>query len=53
MAMVQRIYVGYPESLHAAAAQSVTSHLKKLEREGRVQSEPEAEGRITWTLTTR
>ena len=38
MTMVKRIYVGYPESLYSAAAQSVTSHLKKLERDGRVQS---------------
>ena len=33
--MVRRIYAGYPESLHAAAAMSVASHLRKLEREGR------------------
>lgn len=39
MTMVKRIYVGYPEKLHLAAAQSVTSHLKKLEREGRVHSD--------------
>jgi ribonuclease/clavin/mitogillin len=39
MTMVKRIYVGYPEALHSAAAQSVTSHLKKLERDGRVRSE--------------
>ena len=32
--MVRRIYVGYPESLHPAAAMSVASHLRKLEREG-------------------
>lgn len=37
MSMVKRIYVGYPERLHAPAAQSVTSHLKKLERDGRVR----------------
>jgi glyoxylase-like metal-dependent hydrolase (beta-lactamase superfamily II) len=36
MAIVKKIYVGYPEYLHAAAASSVRSHLKKLEREGRV-----------------
>lgn len=48
--MVKRIYVGYPENLHAAAAQSVTSHLKKLEREGRVRSEPAAEGGLEWSL---
>ena len=38
MSMVKRIYVGYPETLHAAAEQSVISHLKKLERDGRVHS---------------
>ena len=54
MTMVQRIYVGYPETLHTAAAQSVTSHLKKLEREGRVLSEDGSEGdrggQRIWTL---
>ena len=34
--MVRRIYAGYPESLHPAAAMSVASHLRKLEREGLV-----------------
>jgi len=48
--MVQRIYVGYPESLHSAAAQSVTSHLKKLENEGRVTSEDAGADGRTWTL---
>jgi ribonuclease/clavin/mitogillin len=51
MTMVKRIYVGYPETLHTAAAQSVTSHLKKLEREGRVLSEGAAEGQRIWTLS--
>lgn len=37
--MVRRIYAGYPEALHAAAAMSVASHLRKLEREGRVARE--------------
>ncbi|HKJ00617.1 MAG TPA: MBL fold metallo-hydrolase [bacterium] len=36
MTVVRSIYRDYPENLHAAAAQSVTSHLDKLEREGRV-----------------
>jgi glyoxylase-like metal-dependent hydrolase (beta-lactamase superfamily II) len=35
-AIVARVYVGYPKSLHAAAGESVGSHLRKLEREGRV-----------------
>jgi glyoxylase-like metal-dependent hydrolase (beta-lactamase superfamily II) len=50
MSMVHRIYVGYPESLHRAAASSVTSHLKKLERDGRVRKvEGEGTGAI-WEL---
>ena len=49
--MVRRIYVGYPETLYPAAAQSVTSHLKKLESDGRVTSEPGADGETTWHLT--
>ena len=36
MAIVKKIYVDYPEYLHAAAASSIRSHLKKLAREGRV-----------------
>jgi len=35
-AIVRRIYTDVPQFLHAAAAQSVRSHLKKLQREGRV-----------------
>ena len=33
-AMVKRIYAAYPVELHAAAGQSVVSHLLKLEAEG-------------------
>jgi len=47
MTMVKRIYVGYPETLYSAAAQSVTSHLKKLERDGLVRSE---ESQTLWSL---
>jgi len=47
MTMVKRIYVGYPETLHSAAAQSVTSHLKKLERDGRAQSNAD---QTLWSL---
>jgi glyoxylase-like metal-dependent hydrolase (beta-lactamase superfamily II) len=36
MGIVKKIYVNYPEYLHAAAASSVRSHLRKLAREGRV-----------------
>ena len=35
-AIVKIVYEAYPESLHAAAGQSVCSHLLKLEHEGRV-----------------
>lgn len=38
-AMVARIYADVPSQLHAAAAMSVESHLKKLVREGRVSEE--------------
>lgn len=36
--IVRIVYAAYPESLHPAAAQSVTSHLMKLERDGRVEA---------------
>ncbi len=36
MAIVKQIYTDVPEYLHPAAASSVRSHLRKLEREGRV-----------------
>jgi len=36
-ALVKRVYTDVPEVLHAAAAQSVASHLRKLEREGRAR----------------
>lgn len=35
--LVARIYTDVPKVLHAAAAESVTAHLLKLEREGRAQ----------------
>ncbi len=51
IALVKIIYAAYPESLHAAAGQSVTSHLRKLEAEGRVSSEPgEASDSLRWRL---
>jgi len=52
MTMVKRIYVGYPENLHSAAAQSVTSHLKKLERDGRVRGHDGDEGTRLWELVS-
>lgn len=48
MSMVKRIYVGYPEELHSAAAQSVTSHLKKLERDGVVRAVGEGADGVIW-----
>lgn len=38
VAIVKSIYREYPENLHAAAGQSVSAHLDKLENEGRVSS---------------
>ena len=35
-AIVKIVYEAYPQSLHAAAGQSVCSHLLKLEHEDRV-----------------
>jgi ribonuclease/clavin/mitogillin len=52
LSMVRRIYIGYPETLHAAAAQSVTSHLKKLEKTGHVRSEQTAAGHTDWYLAS-
>jgi ribonuclease/clavin/mitogillin len=44
-AIVKKIYIDVPEFLHAAAAQSVRSHLKKLSNEKRV-----AEHEGTWKI---
>ena len=35
--IVEIVYAAYPKALHAAAGQSVSSHLRKLEAEGRVR----------------
>jgi glyoxylase-like metal-dependent hydrolase (beta-lactamase superfamily II) len=49
--IVVRIYAEYPDALHQAAGESVGSHLRKLENEGRVAI---AEGRdgapVRWKL---
>jgi ribonuclease/clavin/mitogillin len=45
--MVERIYAAYPRELHAAAAQSVVAHLRKLERDGDVRRD--AQG-ARWVL---
>jgi glyoxylase-like metal-dependent hydrolase (beta-lactamase superfamily II) len=39
MEIVEIVYAAYPKVLHPAAAQSVTQHLLKLERENRVRRE--------------
>jgi glyoxylase-like metal-dependent hydrolase (beta-lactamase superfamily II) len=50
-ALVARVYAAYPRALHAAAGQSVASHLVKLEREGRVRREGSADpGAARWRL---
>ncbi len=36
--IVASVYAAYPVALHAAAAQSTSQHLRKLEREGRVRA---------------
>jgi glyoxylase-like metal-dependent hydrolase (beta-lactamase superfamily II) len=42
-AMVEIIYAAYPKQLHAAAGASVSAHLLKLEDEGRVVRDGDAE----------
>jgi ribonuclease/clavin/mitogillin len=51
-AVVKRVYTDVPEVLHEAAAQSVISHLRKLEREGRARREPQGGEALiaTWSL---
>ena len=50
-AIVEIVYAAYPKALHAAAGQSVTSHLVKLEREARVARAGETENATAdrWT----
>jgi glyoxylase-like metal-dependent hydrolase (beta-lactamase superfamily II) len=49
--IVKIVYAAYPEALHAAAGQSVASHLVKLEREGRVRrTDADAPLAARWTL---
>ena len=49
MTMVAVIYAAYPENLHGAAAQSVSQHLMKLEREGRARREGGDAVQAVWT----
>jgi glyoxylase-like metal-dependent hydrolase (beta-lactamase superfamily II) len=51
-AMVARIYAEVSTKLHAAAAQSVESHLKKLARDGRVRERPEKDAPSRWELVS-
>ncbi len=48
--IVERIYAAYPRRLYAAAGQSVTSHLLKLEHENRVARRLDAAGEEHWAL---
>ena len=51
MEIVRRVYAAYPEALHAAAAQSTSQHLRKLEREGRVRANGPDPLAARWMLT--
>jgi len=48
--MVEKIYAEVPKALHAMAAQSVESHLKKLAREGRVLESVVRDAPSRWLL---
>ncbi len=48
--MVERIYVDTPRALHPAAAQSVLSHLHKLENEKRVERSIDGANEERWVL---
>ena len=50
--IVARIYAEYPPSLHGAAGESVGSHLRKLETEGRVTTAPDGDAEpVRWKLS--
>jgi glyoxylase-like metal-dependent hydrolase (beta-lactamase superfamily II) len=51
MEIVAIVYAAYPQTLHAAAAQSTTQHLRKLEREGRVRPDGPAPLAARWSRT--
>jgi ribonuclease/clavin/mitogillin len=44
--IVRVVYAAYPEALYPAAGQSVSSHLQKLEMEGRASREQEASSNV-------
>jgi glyoxylase-like metal-dependent hydrolase (beta-lactamase superfamily II) len=47
--LVARIYENYPPEVHPLAARSVTAHLQKLQREGRVKGEGRGRSQ-TWVV---
>ena len=49
-AIVARVYAAYPPALHVPARLSVCSHLKKLEREGRVRRQGSVPLDARWSL---
>ncbi len=49
-AMVERIYADVPKALHATAAMSVESHLKKLRKEGRARETVVKDAPSRWAL---
>jgi hypothetical protein len=49
-AIVEAIYADVPRALHAAAGMSVQSHLRKLERDGRVRERIVAHEPSRWEL---
>lgn len=49
--IVEIVYAAYPKALHAAAGQSVASHLLKLERDGRVSRQGKGQGSDDLALT--
>ena len=52
-AIVAIVYADYPKELHAPAGQSVTSHLRKLEAEGRAERMDDAEPLVArWRCAT-
>jgi ribonuclease/clavin/mitogillin len=50
--LVSAIYADVSGDLHPIAAYSVLAHLEKLEREGRVNRLPAADGQERWSLAT-
>jgi ribonuclease/clavin/mitogillin len=51
MEIVKVVYAAYPETLHPAAAQSTTQHLRKLARDGRAHGDGEDLLTTRWALT--